>query len=67
MSWQPIETAPIDGEVVIVFTPGTYPQVTAAGFCDYTALKHWRAVGERWHYPADVTHWMPLPQPPKED
>lgn len=23
--------------------------------------------GEGWYLTADITHWMPLPEPPKED
>lgn len=64
--WQPIETDPRDGEVILIFTPRTFPQVTAAEYHDGLALEHWQAVGHRWHYPDEPTHWMPLPQPPDE-
>ena len=62
--WQPIETAPKDGEVILIFTPGTYPQVTAAFYRAECELQHWQATGHRWHFPEDPTHWMPLPEPP---
>ena len=59
-TWQPIETAPTDGRLVIVYAEahdGLDGFVTAA----------------RWHEDAGwcvdelrpVTHWMPLPEPPK--
>ncbi len=63
--WQPIETAPRDGEVVLIFTPNTYPQVTAACWRGDITLEHWQAVWHRWHFAADVTHWQPLPSPPE--
>ncbi len=62
MKWQPIETAPKDGNDVLVFGGG-----------DYT-VAHWN--GEEWRDYGDIgwagmcgddnqpTHWMPLPEPP---
>lgn len=65
MDWQPIETAPRDGTVIIV--PG--------------GIAYWRERLNHWEGPAgwytitgfdwpgrpilwDVTHWMPTPEPP---
>ena len=64
VGWQPIETAPRDGDVVLIFTPRTFPQVTAGGWRGELALEHWQCVGYRWHYDGDATHWMPLPPAP---
>jgi hypothetical protein len=62
MDWQPIETAPKDG-THILFWDG-----------DGMSVCYW--VGRRWDlvqtgaYAEDAdcwpTHWMPLPEPPKE-
>lgn len=60
-TWQPIETAPMDGTPVLVFG----------------GIAYWRADAHAWYtitgsaYPGrviewPVTHWMPLPTPPKE-
>lgn len=64
--WRDISTAPKDGETVLIFTPRTFPQVTAAHYRDDIELEHWQAVGHRWHHPADVKAWMPLPAPPEQ-
>ncbi len=62
MKWQPIETAP-DGERVLVFSPGEELAVCEAivdgggRYYDPVYLE-WDGRG--------ATHWMPLPEPPKE-
>ena len=69
MNWQPIGTAPQDGTEVILF----YPHLRDDGFV--TAGHYYRndgGDGPYWY--ADLvnggasppTHWMPLPEPPKE-
>lgn len=68
-NWQPIETAPKDGTKIDVWCPG-YGRIADARFvegrwrewgineCDQMT---WVQIGDR------ITHWMPLPEPPKED
>lgn len=65
MSWQPIETAPKRGDV-LVYCSDTCEQMVA----------FWSRRLEGWQFalgPYDgahictPTHWMPLPEPPKED
>jgi hypothetical protein len=56
-NWQPIETAPKDGTVVLIWSP-------SRGAC-----AAWKK-GRGWHTEPGVyhvsrpTHWMPLPDPP---
>ena len=73
MNWQPIETAPKDGEMILVFErlsdTSMDPQdhnYSVAYWCD-----------DRWVSPDEIpskgsaldlytiTHWMALPEPPK--
>lgn len=62
--WRPIATAPKDGTKILV---------TEIGFGrDATNCAFWRDdAGEWWSVPSgrvyrNLTHWMPLPNPPKE-
>jgi hypothetical protein len=54
--WQPIETAPKDGENIIV-SDGTYTNVGWWEF--YNPEPSWGG------YILEPTHWMKLPEPPK--
>jgi len=55
--WRPIKTAPKDGRTIIVYEPGLYQ---TAAWTDGI----WTNAANSWL--GDVTHWMPLPKPPKE-
>ena len=69
--WQPIETAPKDGTTVLISGP------TRSGKKRFIHAAAWRlhdsgsAYVEVWKCPVgivfddDVTHWMPLPPPPR--
>ena len=75
MEWQPIETAPKDGTILIGKIPNESPDLNreikwAFGWC---SLYKWEWAGMRkatWlklneeHQP---THWQPLPKPPQEE
>lgn len=57
--WQPIETAPKDGTPILVADSGPYAFVVEWN------NKHRAWLGadrSAW----EPTHWMPLPEPPKE-
>jgi hypothetical protein len=56
MTWQPIETAPKDGTVIIVYAPGFFQTAAWTG-------GGWTNASDSWL--EDVTHWMPLPEPPQ--
>lgn len=77
MKWQPIETAPKDGtEIIGVYVPtGPYDADYSiiewdgkywVGKCDgYRAIEAQSDFRTEFHTPF-VTHWMPLPPPPRE-
>lgn len=63
MEWQPIDTAPKDSRLVLIRQPygddwsGTY-------------VAYWSKVRKAWMYSdcsvvAGASHWMPLPEAPK--
>jgi len=57
MEWQPIETAPRDGTIILLSTPKGR---VADG------MWHKRYGVWAWTYVmVEPTHWMPLPEPPK--
>ena len=54
--WQPIETAPKDGKLILLWVPGK----------EYGLMK-WEGIwDDRLHGCRGPTHWMPLPEPPDE-
>ena len=69
MNWQPIETAPKDGTLVILYDPSE--EAVCVGVFDFNL---WHCADE--HQPENgefglegfisglPTHWMPLPSPP---
>lgn len=68
MSWQPIETAPLDGESVLIWGP--YGHVMQASWEVEFDEGYWRcgrpgAKGYDDTGAMEPTHWMPLPEPPK--
>ena len=58
--WQPIETAPTDGTAVLTYAPGKYGLIPLFSVARYHPDAGWCVDELR-----DVTHWMPLPDPPE--
>ena len=67
--WQPIETAPKDGTVVILFVP-CWDEVVTAWYCKATGLwpsdEPFSESGEACNV-GMPTHWMPLPEAPTDN
>ena len=61
--WQPIETAPKGGELVLLSDVG-WPHATRRGGAPVKVGgwwdERWNIFGASWK----PTHWMPLPEPP---
>jgi len=72
MKWQPIETAPKDGTYILVAGPsGYYSTPLRVEVCKWNNANHkdnWRNHSNDWFTDGgeDATHWMPLPEPPKD-
>lgn len=75
--WQPIETAPKDGTTILIFLPRMKNPICLGRWWDKVELEHGvetyrRAEWMRNGMPAmstlkfEPTHWMPLPEPPRE-
>jgi hypothetical protein len=70
-SWQPIETAPKTGEHVLV-VGGTFGICGGKEQAWMDVAHYWNYAGEEGFYPSygpdqplkNLTHWMPLPDPP---
>ena len=59
--WQPIETAPRDGTVVLAYDPNWYRYPHPMEYRDGAWSLWFHDVGAM-----RPTHWMPLPEPPGE-
>lgn len=60
--WQPIETAPRDGTIILAYDPACHPDVYTVRF----EHEHWAiADAEAFSTLTNPTHWMPLPSPPE--
>jgi len=71
LDWQPIETAPRDGTAILIYDGIDYYVSWYAFDSVFETNKSWifgKATGPYNAY-AEIdtpTHWMPLPEPPKE-
>ena len=67
MKWQPIETAPKDGEEVLMFARGTLGlEYFSVGQYAKADPAFGTVDGWFWTFAIRPTHWMPLPEPPSE-
>lgn len=61
-SWQEIETAPKDGQFVLLYCPAPCGEVGVYGFTDWGG---WLCTNREYSPYPDPTHWMPLPEAPE--
>ena len=76
MEWQPIETAPKDGTLVLIYNTlnnGTITSIDGKIAVARYSHQHDGLEESLWEYGTyysgayliSATHWMPLPQPPE--
>lgn len=63
MEWQPIESAPRDGSILLVHD---LDLGVCLGYWSDEYEGGWMAQDEVGEYCGDLTHWMQLPKPPEE-
>ncbi len=69
MKWQPIETAPKDGTPILAYRGDHYKSFGHVQVTYWRTAAHkvgyigWGEFNQRWWPP---THWMPLPEPPRQ-
>lgn len=68
--WQPIETAPKDGTRILAIVAGRHPDTGEPFIPDVVEWDGGRWFSENWwddNALYSPTHWMPLPNPPKQE
>lgn len=65
-TWQPIETAPKDGRMVLLFPSRCWAEDSDRGEVGYwdNDFHDWGGLGSAAEDYTGPTHWMPLPSPP---
>lgn len=68
--WQPIETAPKDGKIIVWLADEGFPVIATWRVLDKGTDDQWEGFwiwemdyGDDFH---DLTHWMPLPPSPQQ-
>ena len=65
MIWQPIETAPKDRSILVTGPDGLRIDQVIWGGWALDDTHNWCDADGARHPNAAITHWMPLPEPPK--
>lgn len=70
MEWQPIETAPKDGRLILAANADPAAQNMIViywepGSIAFDVIGHWRASNHFVVTQSEITHWMPLPPAPE--
>jgi hypothetical protein len=65
--WQPIETAPKDGQCILAIGGGVYDILSWENCCDDGEDDKLGWADHKYTIQTWPTHWMPLPDPPGEE
>lgn len=63
--WQPIETAPKDGNRILGFTSMGIIEIYWGGYFEWSQDVIGTECGGDICFEGNISHWMPLPPPPK--
>lgn len=64
--WQPVESAPKDGTLILAFLPeSALMKIVFARWDDEFACWYDDKGESAFPIDVEVTHWMPLPEPPE--
>lgn len=64
-AWRPIETAPKDGTWILLYPRDGNGVICTGSWATWRDGDSGWAAGGGWFEPDDVSHWVPLPDPPK--
>lgn len=64
MNWQPIETAPKDGTLILLYPKDGDGIISIGRWMTMRGGNSIWAAGGGWFEPDEVSHWLPLPKPP---
>lgn len=74
LRWRSVkDELPQPGEVVLAFAEAKFESLIGGTYTLCHQLEHYdgkRSWAEPWQYPRtdfEITHWMPLPEPPKDE
>lgn len=65
--WEKIETAPKDGTEILVYIKSPLSGDEWYDVVFYNDIRNMFMIGHITVDPDFITHWMPLPEPPKDD
>lgn len=68
--WRPIATAPKDGTHILAYAPDDEPENVSVYWIVFPNWSGWsyadELIGDVTPIGCALTHWMPIPHPPKE-
>ena len=62
--WQPINTAPRDGSIILVY--GSFEGMSKTIGKAFWIYSNWELLGDCAGSTFNATHWQPLPKPPED-
>jgi hypothetical protein len=66
MKWQSIETAPKDRHILVTGLDGMRIDQVIWGGWELDDTHNWCDLNGARHFNGAITHWMPMPDPPKD-
>ena len=66
MNWQPIETAPKDGRLILTYAKDFTAEYSVSYWCEFDGKWETDFKQKGYYQHVDAKYWMPLPEPPTE-